>query len=296
MRQNNYQIIHIRLSKYAKTIFSILLIRDCINECTRKKKVYFHPSHLHIPIGPIIVDWKKRQLSTWSAGRHAMEMSLYFSSDIFLLLPSPPILITSVSSIFPNVLLLHLCPCLSAVQCRSSHSACLQAVFLVSLNPSRYFLLFFLNTTCPVNCTNLKLDWSKGVVILCRNNSLTAAFSQHFTIRWNNVTCTFFCSAAELSGISFFVVLTTKLRLKQVSAVPVVLAFELIALEINNLNGPRCALKQSAKCTARQNRVFNCARFYSCGVVFSFFNGDIGVGNIRGSLHLLWSHTVPEFL
>lgn len=124
----------------------------------KKKKSFFPsqpPLHSHWANNSCL---EKRQLSQWSAGRHAMEMSLYFSSDIFFFLSSPPVLITSVSSIFTNVLLLHLCPCLSAVRCRSSHSACLQAVFLVCLNYSRYFLLFFCNTTCPVNCTNPKLE------------------------------------------------------------------------------------------------------------------------------------------
>lgn len=105
----------------------------------------------YILTGPIRVAWNEDNCH--NAVLASMEMSLYVSSDIFLFLSYPPVFITSVFTTFINVPLLHLCPFLSAVQCWSSHSACLQAVFLVSPSYSRHFLLFFFNTTCPVNCT-----------------------------------------------------------------------------------------------------------------------------------------------
>lgn len=167
-------------------------------------------------------------------------------------LPLPFPLMSSCSISSPS-----LCPCLSAVQCRSSHSACLQAVFLVSLNYSGYLLLFVsFSPMCPVNCTNLKLDWWKitRMVPLCWNNSLTAAFSHtHILIRWN-VTLFFlsvrfwqtpnFLSIRLQTASSTFAFAKVRLSLPNWDWSRSLLCLWCwpLNLKINNLNGPRCTL------------------------------------------------------
>lgn len=120
--------------------------------------------------------------------------------------------LTSVSFIFTIVILLHLHPPsfplslpLSVVQCRSPHSACLQAVFLISLNYSRHFLLFFFFLSFffffflpnmssklhkPENWVSEGLKITFTVNLHRRNlspegDSLTAAVSRHAVLGWS---------------------------------------------------------------------------------------------------------------
>lgn len=126
---------------------------EFISGSREDKSFFLSPQSLHSH-WPNKVHLEKKtivKMLYWPGGH---EMSLY-CSFISLLLSlthfphhTPPLWLTSVSFIFTIVIRLHLQPLplsllLSVVQCRSPHSACLQAVFLIFLNYSRHFLLFF---------------------------------------------------------------------------------------------------------------------------------------------------------
>lgn len=142
----------------------------CVSKWRKERKSFFlSPQllHSHWPNKGCLE--KTRQLSKYSVGPEAMEMSLYcpFISPFLSLTHfphrTPPLSLTSVSFIFTIVVLLRLQPLRlsllrSLVHCRSPHSACLQAVFLIFLNYSRHFLFsfFFFFFFFQVICTNLK--------------------------------------------------------------------------------------------------------------------------------------------
>lgn len=136
----------------------------------KEEKVSSFLGSLYIPTGPISGAWKKKDNcqnallahKPWKCHSTAPLFPHSSLSHIFLIMLPLSRLRPSLSfSLLSSPLCLQPLPLsllLSAAQCWSSHSACLQAVFLISLNYSRHFLFFFFCPTCPVNCTNLKLD------------------------------------------------------------------------------------------------------------------------------------------
>ncbi len=123
------------------------------------------PSSFYIPNAPIREKKTNVKILCLPTGHgNVTPMPLYFPALLCLTHSphhAPPLLVMSLSFIFTIVVLLHLRPLplsrLLSLQCRSPHSACLQAVFLIFLNYSRHFLLLFFFFFNPlINWTNPK--------------------------------------------------------------------------------------------------------------------------------------------